>query len=142
MKTVTNYLNRNYYFLLTILILFLNLISFLSLKGHIHPFFKHISFISLLSIALYMFPLQAINSPNRNEIISKFVYCVSIVYMALSVFLSFEKFEILGKILITIFGIFTFYLLFIKTPESKLMFKSHFILNNIMLGVIILFFFK
>ena len=62
--------------------------------------------------------------------------------MALCVFLKFENFEILGKILMSIFGIFTFYLLSLKSPESKKMFKSHFFLNFILVGVVTMYFFE
>lgn len=142
MKNFANKLNENYYLLLIILVFIVSIVSFLSIKGHIHSIFKHISFLSLIVIGCYMFPFQILKSNNKIQIISKILICSTVVYIALCSFLTFNNFELLGKILYIIIGFFTFFLLSFKEPEYKVMFKSHFILNFVLVGVVTMFFFK
>lgn len=142
MKNLTDKFNQDYYLKLIILIFILSIVSFLSIKGHIHSIFKHFSFMCLIFIGIYMFPFQTINTKNKIQIISKILICFTVVYIALASFLAFNNFVLLGKILYIIIGLFTFYLLLLKEPVYEGMFKSHFFLNSILMGVVTMFFLK
>lgn len=136
MTNLFNKLNANYYLKLILIIGLLSIVTFLSLEKFIHPLFKHFSFVLLLLIAFYFFPIRIVLVQQKNTIISHLLICVTLVYIGLCSFLKFDLFENIGKILISICGLYSFYLLFNKNDLNKEMFRSHFLLNFILMGVV------
>lgn len=136
MKNLFNNLNDNYYLKLILFTGILSVITFLSLEKFIHPIFKHLSFIFLLIIAFYFFPIRIFKIQQKRMIISHFLICITLVYIGLCSFLKFEMFENIGKILISICGLYALYLFFNKNNLNREMFRSHLLLNFILMGVV------
>lgn len=144
---VISLISRKYYFNLIIFVCLTLIVSFLAKNEVVPHFFKLLSFLILVAISFFFFPISLlfdirINMTKKHkfvEIFSKLIFGISIALMAMASFIHIEPFLFLFKIIVIIGSIFSFYLLFQNNSDIKGMFLSHFLLNFFLLGVIHMF---
>ncbi|OYQ43642.1 hypothetical protein CHX27_09205 [Flavobacterium aurantiibacter] len=128
-------LNLKYYFLP--LALFLFFIAQILIQSNILALFI---FLLFLAVAFYFVPYSLVKSSSSKikgyYLISKLIFAISSAYFALVIYTQMEILKSLGHILVISSTLFSYYLWLKKNDQESNLFKVHFLVATVLIGVI------